>query len=53
MNKRLKYLWRKKVVCLDFDGVIHKHLAGWKDRKTIKVGPVKGAAEAIKALREK
>ncbi len=42
----------KPTICLDFDGVIHAHLSGWKGPAVIQDPPVSGAREAIKALRE-
>ncbi len=44
---------RRPVICLDFDGVIHRHLLGWKGRSIIPDVPVDGAREAIKRLRRR
>jgi hypothetical protein len=41
----------KSVVCLDFDGVIHLSISGWKGRTIIPDPPVPGAREAIAQLR--
>jgi hypothetical protein len=37
----------KKILCLDFDGVIHSYSSGWKGAKTISDPPVFGALEWI------
>ena len=42
---------KKRVICLDFDGVIHAHLLSWKDRQTVSSGVVDGVVEAIEQLR--
>ena len=41
-----------KTISLDFDGVIHAYSKGWHDG-TIYDGPVSGAIDAMKILREK
>ena len=38
---------RKKTICLDFDGVIHKHKSAWKGPRRIPDGIVAGAIEFI------
>jgi len=38
---------RKKIVSLDFDGVIHSYTSGWKGPRCIPDPPVDGALEAI------
>ena len=37
----------KKILCLDFDGVIHSYTSGWKGPRSIPDPPVPGALEAI------
>ena len=37
----------KKIICLDFDGVIHSYTSGWKGPRNIPDDPVKGAFEWI------
>ena len=40
----------KKIVCLDFDGVIHSYTSGWQGACAIVDEPVEGAIEYIGAL---
>src|SRR3990167_4228281 len=43
----------KKILCLDFDGVIHSYTSGWKGADVIPDPPVKGAFAFIrKAMQE-
>ncbi len=42
----------KQTVILDFDGVIHSYVSGWKGPATIPDPPTPGAKEAILALRQ-
>ena len=44
---------KRPVICLDFDGVIHRHLLGWKGRSVIRDVPIDGVKEAIKLLRRR
>lgn len=37
----------KKILCLDFDGVIHSYTSGWQGPRTIKDQPVDGAMKFI------
>ena len=37
----------KKILCLDFDGVIHSYTSGWKGPRVIPDPPVPGALEFI------
>jgi len=40
-----------KIICLDFDGVIHSYISGWQGARNIPDPPVEGALEWIhKAL---
>jgi len=39
----------KLIVCLDFDGVIHSYISGWKGATTITDDPVPGAFDFIRA----
>lgn len=40
---------KEKIICLDFDGVIHKYSKGWQDG-TIYDPPINGAKEGIQKL---
>jgi len=42
---------KKKTICIDFDGVIHRYSKGWMEGK-IYDEPVDGAIEAIKLLQK-
>lgn len=42
----------KKIVCLDFDGVIHSYTSGWQGPRTISDPPVPGAMEFIVRLQD-
>lgn len=42
----------KQTVILDFDGVIHSYVSGWKGAAVIPDPPTPGAREAIAKLRE-
>lgn len=39
--------YRKPILCLDFDGVIHSYTTGWQGADTIGDDPVPGAMEFI------
>jgi len=41
---------RAKILCVDFDGVIHSYLSGWKGATEIPDPPVKGAIEWLNEL---
>ncbi len=41
---------KKKIVCLDFDGVLHAYTSGWKGADNIPDPPVPGAIEWLTAL---
>lgn len=42
----------KKIVVVDFDGVIHSYISGWKGIDIIPDEPVKGIKEVIENLRD-
>ena len=37
----------KKIMCLDFDGVVHSYLSGWKGARNIPDPPMPGALDFI------
>ena len=43
---------RKKLICLDFDGVLHSYASGWKGATEIPDPPVHGAMEWLKDVLE-
>lgn len=43
----------KKTIVLDFDGVVHSYISGWKGLTEIIDPPVQGIEDCIKSLREK
>jgi len=43
----------KEIIALDFDGVIHSYISGWKGVDCIPDPPVPYAEEAINILRDK
>lgn len=42
-----------KILCLDFDGVLHSYKSGWKGPRTIPDPPVPGALEFLSAAVER
>jgi len=42
----------QKIVCIDFDGVIHSYSSGWKGANIISDSPVKGAIQWLINLLE-
>lgn len=42
----------KKIICIDFDGVIHSYISGWKGADIIPDPPVKGAIDWLGLLYE-
>ena len=42
----------KKIICLDFDGVIHSYISGWLEPDFIPDPPVPGALAFIKSVLE-
>lgn len=43
----------KKILCLDFDGVLHSYASGWKGPRTIPDPPVPGALEFLVAAQDR
>src|SRR5687768_4276382 len=43
---------RKRILCLDFDGVIHAYTSGWQGAATIPDPPVPGAIVFLRAAVE-
>ena len=41
-----------KIICFDFDGVIHSYLSGWQGIDVIPDLPVEGIREEIKRIRD-
>lgn len=39
---------RKPILCLDFDGVLHSYVSGWKGAEMIPDPPVPGAMEFLR-----
>lgn len=39
-----------KILCIDFDGVIHAYTSGWEASDVIKDGPVEGALDWLRSL---
>jgi hypothetical protein len=42
----------KPILCVDFDGVIHSYVSGWKGADSVPDGPVPGALAFLKAATE-
>lgn len=42
----------KKIICIDFDGVLHSYTSGWKGAEVILDPPVPGAIEWLTSLAE-
>ena len=40
----------RKLICLDFDGVVHSYTSGWKGPRSIPDPPVDGALEWIEMM---
>lgn len=47
---REKNHWKKRVLCIDFDGVLHSYTSGWQGATHIPDEPVPGAIEWLKEL---
>jgi hypothetical protein len=43
---------KRHTVCLDFDGVIHSYVSGWRGIEVINDPPIHGTDEAIRRLRK-
>ncbi len=43
---------KRQTVCLDFDGVIHSYVSGWRGIDVISDPPIHGTDEAIRRLRK-
>lgn len=41
---------RVKILCIDFDGVLHSYTSGWKGPRTIPDPPVPGAIDWLRSL---
>ncbi len=41
---------KPKVICLDFDGVLHSYVSGWHGADVVSDPPVPGALEFIESL---
>lgn len=48
INDMQRIIKMRKILCLDFDGVIHSYMSGWKGVDVIPDPPVPGAIEFIK-----
>ena len=48
--ERLKRNPMKKIICIDFDGVIHSYKSGWQGIDAIPDPPNKGAFEWLESL---
>lgn len=42
----------KKIICVDFDGVLHSYLSGWKGASVVTDGPVSGAMRWLREVTE-
>jgi hypothetical protein len=40
----------KKIICVDFDGVIHSYISGWQGADVVSDPPVDGAIQWLKAM---
>ena len=50
-TKKVKELpKRQKILCVDFDGVLHSYISGWKGARNITDGPMPGAIDWLKSL---
>lgn len=46
----MKHHKRKRILCLDFDGVLHSYSSGWKGPRKISDPPVEGAIDWLQSL---
>lgn len=50
LEEEMSMSLRPKIICVDFDGVIHSYSSGWKGPRSIPDPPVEGAIEWLERI---